>query len=150
MLRRFKWILVCGIAIPLLSYTDRWQIQTVDVGNFWGYTSLQIHINGDAHISYFEEVTICCLGRLKYGRWDGSAWQVYTIEIIDGHPGCYSISLVLDTIDLPRIAYLDVSGGSPTRVLKYASWNDGSLEWDIVTANDGIPIFRPLSLCGGS
>jgi hypothetical protein len=52
---------------------------------------------------------------IKYAYWDGSEWQIQTVDS-EGYVGPYT-SIVLNIGDAPHISYYDESNGA----LKYAS-----------------------------
>ena len=87
-----------------------------DVG---GYSSLAIDENGYPHISYLDYAN----GNLKYAYWDGTNWQIETVDSY-GDVGLYT-SLALDAHGNPHISYYDNSFGD----LKYAFYNGN--EWEI-------------------
>ncbi len=81
------------------------------------YTSLALNSSGYPHISYYREGEP--KGFLKYAAWDGSNWNIETVD--NGRDS----SLALDSSGYPHISYYnDVSGGS----LKYAAWDGSTLE----------------------
>ncbi len=96
---------------------DVWISETVDAGE---NPSLALDSSDNPHISYTSGSD-----SLKYARWDGSAWQIETVDT-----GVSYSELELDSADMPRIAYL-LSDHS----LKYARW-DGSA-WQIETVDSG-------------
>jgi len=140
---------------PHISYFDRtngdlkyagwngleWDSQTVDFTNdsaYVGeYSALALDANDYPHISYFHSGFV---DDLKYARWNGSAWDIQTVDSI-GDVG-YATSLALDANDYPHISYHDFSNGD----LKYASWN--GLEWDsqTVDSTDDVGEYSALAL----
>ena len=108
---------------PVLAAAGIWDLQTVDTREVRG-TSIAIDVNGYPHISYYDGTDpVNC--KLKYARWTGSAWA---IEIVDSPLGaCYNAgtSIVLDSGNLPHIAYSDYAGAT----VKYAGWTGSA--WDI-------------------
>jgi hypothetical protein len=99
-----------------LMYAKRtntsWNMQVVDpeVSNptYDSASDIALDSNGNPHICY-------CAGdflKLKYSSWNGSAWNIQTIDP-DG--GLVEDSLALDSNDNPQIIYSGHSG------LKYAS-----------------------------
>ena len=108
------------------SSAGEWHIEavdpstTVDVGAF---SSLALDSNGYPHISYFDITNL----DLKYARWNGSSWQIETVDSA-GEVGTYT-SLELDSSGYPRISYYDDTNCT----LKYARW-DGDV-WRIETVD---------------
>lgn len=90
---------------------------TLPIDMYYGRkrTSLALDSLGQPHIAYVDH-------GLKYTHWNGTAWQLETVEAFeedDDHLGAW---LALDAGDRPRISYC-WSG------LKYAAW-DGS-QWKL-------------------
>ena len=82
---------------------SEWDLQEVDAEGYQirEATSIALDSQGRAHISY----TLCCvegLRQVKYAHWDGSAWQIDAIALVDTP---LSTSLALDSNDRPHIAY---------------------------------------------
>ena len=107
---------------------SKWKIEIVDPGRFgsadsmisigW-YSSLVIDSNDNPHISYYHKTN----GDLKYAVWNGSGWDVQTVDSI-GDVGS-DTSLTLDSKGYPHISYSGDAG------LKYAVWNGSG--WNIQT-----------------
>jgi hypothetical protein len=111
-----------------------WEITRVDQGKTGAYSSLALDSQNHPHISYHDREN----GDLKYARWDGSNWQIETIDS-SGIVGLYT-SLALDKDGNPHISYIDETNGA----LKYAFW-DGS-QWIIATIDDSGNSWRWTSL----
>ena len=117
---------VATIAIPVrpaLAAAGIWHLQTVDPIEVRG-TSIAVDVNDHPHISYYD-VTDPGNCRLKYARWTGTAWVT---QIVDSPLGACSnagTSIVLDSGNLPHIAYSDYAGTT----VKYARWTGSA--WDI-------------------
>ena len=103
-----------------------WNIATVDsLGNvvigFSGarnITSLDFDSQGLPHISYSDEKI------LKHAFWDGAIWQTEVVLDVSGTSTVLGqlTSMKLDGLDLPHIAYFEVTSKSPlTGVVKYAT-----------------------------
>ncbi len=111
-----------------------WVKTPVDGQGTGSYSSLALDSQNHPHISYHDHMN----GDLKYARWDGSQWQVETVES-SGIVGRFT-SLVVDQDDHPHISYIDVTN----RHLKYAFW-DGS-QWNIEAIDDSGNVWRYTSL----
>jgi hypothetical protein len=99
-----------------------WTIEIVDPYVYQGQrTRLAIDSNGYPHISYDDDTYT----ELKYARWNGSAWNIETLD-----PFGYNVfsSIDLDCNDYPHIAY------HTGNELKYARWNGST--WNITTLSD--------------
>jgi hypothetical protein len=105
---------------------SKWKIEIVDPGRFayddslisigW-YSSLTLDSNDNPHISYYHKTN----GDLKYANWNGSGWNVQTVDS-EGDVGL-DTSLALDSNGNPHISYRGDTG------LKYAVWNGSG--WSI-------------------
>jgi hypothetical protein len=89
-----------------LSYAslenNNWNIQNVDPSSHSGRdSSLSLDSKGYPHISYLDSTHF---SDLKYAEWNGTLWNLTTIET--EYFG-YSSSLILDSADNPRISYYD-------------------------------------------
>jgi hypothetical protein len=115
-----------------------WNIQTVEEYNYYSdsgltHTNMVLDSSGNPHITYIVDSPR--LVSLKYAFWNGSAWNIQTID--QGIAFNQSPNLVLDSKNNPHITYAyaytdkDKLYGSTydTEGLKYASWNE--TEWDI-------------------
>ncbi len=100
-----------------------WVIETVDsIGNR-GCPSLVFDSLDHPNISYIG------VGDLKYSRWDGSAWQIETVD--SSIDAVLDTSLALDSSGNPHIAYHVFTTSDGTHSVKYARW-DGTT-WQIET-----------------
>ncbi len=114
-----------------LSFAGGWHIESVDTYyQSFGDTSIALDSIGYPHISYYSYGGT----RLKYAYWDGSDWDITTVDN-EGFVGDYA-SMALDSFDHPHISYQEEIweevGGFWELVdinLKYAFW-DGST-WNI-------------------
>jgi hypothetical protein len=118
-----------------------WQIETVETGSLplfpgW-YTSIALDSAGWPHISYGAFYCtggspgvpfVCDPDTLKYARYDGTNWQIETVDST-GWTGI-DTSLALDTLDRPHISYFNDSSNQ----LKYAYYDGTS--WHIETVDN--------------
>ncbi len=97
-----------------------WHIETVDSAGYVGeYTSLALDAEGRPHISYClqDPAHWWACDDLKYTHFDGTSWQIETVDNGEGVGG-YT-SLALDAEGRPHISYYDETNGD----LKYA-WKE--------------------------
>jgi parallel beta-helix repeat protein len=127
-----------------------WNIQTVDDSSSPDCSagrgaSLALDSNDNPHISYqyncLEIVPEPHDYRLKYARWNGSAWNIQTVDAV--WIGSYT-SLALDSNDNPHISYCD----DYHPYLKYRRWNGSTwlTETEIVDSTDHASMFMSLAL----
>jgi hypothetical protein len=112
-----------------------WHIETADSTGSVGIegTSLALDSNANPHISYWDEDNEA----LKYAAFNGSTWDIQTIDNA-ADDGDWS-SIALDTNDNPHISYQ----GNNSR-LKYAAFN--GLTWDIETVDSTFNVGTSTSL----
>ena len=109
-----------------------WTNETVDIVNDPGYAvSLQIDALGHAHVAYGDRD-----GRLRYARFNGTGWEIESVDPTAWGTWWYGISLRLDAAANPHIAYFNEGG------LQYAVRNGTG--WD-VSSVDRVPA-RAVSL----
>jgi hypothetical protein len=128
-----------------------WSVQVVDDSYRVGkHNSIALDSNGYPHISYSKYSDNVSL---KYARWDGSAWQIETVDgqSITDYAGCNN-AIALDSNDLPYIVYLgrkDYPSGEYARNLMYAHFNGTSWQTETVDANVDInegSYYSPVSI----
>jgi hypothetical protein len=109
--------------------TMGWVVETIDSPEFVGYyTSIALDSGNRPHISYSKyDVTSRVCDDLKYAYYDGSFWQIETVDSA-GDVGGYT-SIALDSNNRPHISYYDATNDD----LKYAYF-DGSF-WQIETVD---------------
>jgi hypothetical protein len=110
-------------ALAASASAGEWHFEMADEAHWVGWSNdLVLDSSGFAHIAYYDVDN----DSLKYAHWDGSEWQVETLQ--DWVGTCVGgVSIVVDSADRPRIAYrAPYEEGS---ALWYARW-DGS-QWRI-------------------
>lgn len=121
---------------------NTWQIETVDsAGNVGKYTSLALDRNGRPHISYclYDPFSRHCED-LKYAHFDGTAWQIETVDST-GDVGDYT-SLALDASDHPHISYYDHTNND----LKYTHFGSSAWQIEIVDSVGNVGMYTFLAL----
>jgi len=83
--------------------SGEWSIEWVDIegGDVRYENSLTLDSFGYPHVNYSDMYN----DDLKYVRWNGSEWQIETVDS-EGNVG-RSASIVLDSFNRPNISYLD-------------------------------------------
>jgi hypothetical protein len=103
---------------------DRWTFQDVDTNlNAGTACSIAVDGRGRPHIAYYQRDA----GDLRYAAWDGTAFQLTTVDTGGTADVGSSLSLALNAQGQPRIAYYDLT----TRDLKYAVAGPGG--WTVRT-----------------
>jgi hypothetical protein len=121
---------------------SEWRKEVVDHETEWscGYEAYLKLDSGDRpRISYAASIG-GFVAKLKYAEWDGSSWQVETIEDT-GNVG-WNCCLELDSQDRSHIAYRDTCYES----LKYAIKNGSSWDIEIVESGRGVGFCISLEL----
>lgn len=106
-----------------------WDLKTVDPDTGSGkFNSLAINSSGYPEIAYgnveFKNLS------LRYAHWDGKTWNPEILESKNpDHPSSlWSVSMVLDTHDVPHIVYTDVG----KHLVKYVTKHAGKWEFEAV------------------
>lgn len=108
------WIFQASGAVPS-------SVHTVDAsGQAGSYASLDLDSKGNPGISYFDSAN----SHLKYTRWNGTNWDVQTVDS-EWFNGLHN-SIAFDLQDNPHISYMGEQGA-----LKHAYWNGTA--WNIQT-----------------
>ncbi len=103
-----------------------WTYRTVDSANNVGDDcQIAVDSSGQVHIVYHSST----LGTLKYVKGSGTTWGApETIAPSYSSSGwSYSISIHLDSMDRPCVAYIDTSGYLHYTVKTGASWTTGTV-----------------------
>ncbi|MCE5324382.1 Ig-like domain-containing protein [bacterium] len=116
--------------------TNRYWNDVADDGGSYGVTatlglasSLKLDPDsGYPKVSYYDSTN----GDLKYAAWDGTQWQVQTLDGSASNVGSYT-SLALDSDGNPHIAYYDVTNTD----LKYIYLRNGVWKSGIVDGSSG-------------
>ncbi len=124
-MKKRAMILCCILMFTIFSFAE-WRLDYIDGPGVGQSTSLAIDSNNCLHIGY-QDVNN---RYLKYIYYDGSGWQVSTIDE-EEHAGSY-ISLALNSSDQPNIAYYN----NEKKYLKYARYDGNSWQISIVDNPD--------------
>jgi fibronectin type 3 domain-containing protein len=122
-------LLVVGFLIAVVSPISEnaraglWNTQVVDPGYMDYATSIALNSSDYPRISYMDWPN----RDLKFAQWDGSAWQLQTVDTI-GDVG-RDASLALDSNDRAHISYWNMSSSD----LKYAEWTGSG--WNLQTVD---------------
>jgi len=96
-----------------------WQSQNIDTVSYGSYTSLAFDSSGNRHVAYRDNNLNC----LRIANWDGSSWQIETVDPAPGS-GMYC-SMKIDSNDHIGIAY---QNGTPSIMdLMYAWYGEGGI-----------------------
>ncbi len=140
-LKGYPHITYCGVAS--LNYAswngEKWVIETIDPGILYvndalgAYSSLQFDSNGNPCVAYSDEAG----GRLKYASYDGSKWNIETVD--SGVTVTPYNSLALDSNNNPLILYFFNDG------LRYAAHNSNG--WAIQTVDTNPDTYHYIMSC---
>jgi hypothetical protein len=122
---------IISLPRPATAQTS-WIVEVVDSNGDTGWeTSLALNSKGHPHIGY-QDYTNATNHILKYAAWDGSLWNVTTVDSI----GCSYLvgtSIAIDSQDRPWIAYFWTNPSCTEENLKIAHWN--GMAWVNQTVN---------------
>jgi len=120
-----------------------WHIKTVDESDL-SCVSLDVDSSGHPHITYYKRQGPEFHGDLKYAAWDGTDWQIETVD--SGEYTTGYACLALDGSGRAHISY-STQHLSPS-LLKYATQNRSGWQIDIVDGPfaSGLPVWSSLSL----
>jgi hypothetical protein len=139
---------------------SNWTIQTVtqEIGGSRGFLALDS--TGNPAIAYITDVqhnnpdgTVGLRAVLKYASWNGSSWDIQTIDA-EGNFGPFSsIYLALEKNNNPTIMYATETdyqlpppngGGFALSSVKFATWNGSA--WNIQTAFNDLSSYGNMVL----
>jgi hypothetical protein len=126
--------LVSILALADDAWAGEWHVETVDSEHDGLYNSLALDSSGYPHISYYDFSN----SAFKYARWNGSTWQIQTVDA-SGDVGLYT-SLALDSLDHPHISYFN----GTSEDLKYARWNGDIWCKETVDSNGDVGWYTSL------
>ncbi|MGH2541929.1 MAG: hypothetical protein ACRDIB_03980, partial [Ardenticatenaceae bacterium] len=109
--------------------------ELIDIDSSVESISLALDGSGNTHLSYEEA------SDLKYGFWDGAAWQT---ETVDNSGIVFASSLALDAADNPHMSYTVCLAEPCSHVHVRYAHRDGS-GWQSEVVGGSIPIFLGLS-----
>lgn len=141
-MRRLMGLFLILFVMVGVTEAGEWVIETVDLaGDVGKCNSLALDSSGNPHISYYDETN----ENLKYAHWDGSVWQIETVDSVGGvNHYHYGSSLALDSSDNPHISYYD--GNQFIGDLKYARWNGAAWQIETVDSEGNVGVFNSLAL----
>ncbi len=133
---------------------NSWNIQTIDSSESPIFYSMALDSNGNPHVAYFtyhsaqNNVNGSETEDLKYAVWNGSSWNIQTIDRVNVFVDAGTPSIVLDSKNYPHILY-DESvvfkyynqytwnnlSFYSTDNIKYASWTGKSWQIQTVVSN---------------
>ena len=118
-----------------------WTLDQVSGGGVGKHASLALAASGEPRISYLDEAN----GRLMFAARAGLAWTTEPVTTVDSSAAPVGldergISLKVDALDIPHIAFRNATGAS----LGYATKAGG--EWSTSTVDDSGDVGRYLSL----
>ena len=104
-----------------------WSLKTVDADTGSGkFNSMNSNSKGYPEIAYANVEYGNNNVSLRYARWNGQSWDTETLE--RNGTSKWSVSMVLDSNDVPHIAYTDVA----KHLVKYVTRQKGKWEFQTV------------------
>ncbi|MBD3399562.1 MAG: T9SS type A sorting domain-containing protein [Candidatus Coatesbacteria bacterium] len=140
MMKRLFYLAFLVVLLSMATAKE-WYQHWVDENSSIIFASLAFDSSDNAHISYYDGSDYeGSNGDLKYAVWNGTSWQIETVDA-DYSVGRYS-SLALDSSGNPHISYYDASNGD----LKYAVWNGTSWQIETLDSNGYVGKYTSLAL----
>ena len=131
-----------GVVTPsaVVTTAEGWQIETVTPAG--REVAAAMDGRGYPHLSYLkfekprgagEDPKVPYLSTLKYTRWNGAAWELFTVAqapvLTDGYSEYHAPALALDGNGNPHLAYVvnkhEYEYGRPTPYSVYYTYYDG-------------------------
>lgn len=104
-----------------------WESRTIDQTRGSGkFNSVASDSAGNLHVAYANVSAMTA--SLRYAFWNGKSWNVEVLEGITEPYTVFSVSMVLDQVDVPHITYTDVVN----RRVKYATRRGGKWQFEVV------------------
>jgi hypothetical protein len=119
-------IFAASFLLTKISTAATWYTQTVDSnGDVGSFSAIAIDSGGNPHFSYLDYSN----GNLKYGYWDGSAWQTQTAESSSNYVGLYT-SITLDSSNNPHISHYEQQANYDLKYAYYdgTSWQNQTID----------------------
>jgi hypothetical protein len=129
-----------------------WNKEVIDsmngvITNYWytmAYFNTAIAIDSLDHcgIAYISWDQIDSVFFVKYARYDGSAWNVSTVEYDTAwsphlQPSDWAVNLEFNHQNIPIIAFHHIYSGPDSDTIKLARWNDTLNNWIVESVING-------------
>ncbi|UCH50423.1 MAG: hypothetical protein JSV54_05210 [Chloroflexota bacterium] len=101
-------------------------------------TSLALDSSDQPHISFYESDQVHSEGSFKYASYNGTDWQIQTIESGVGSTGGADkvSSIAIDSFDNPHVSFSRLqTTPTVTHIIKYASYNGTDWNTEVVNSN---------------
>ena len=119
-----------------------WDIETVDSGYGTGaLASLRFDPFGNPAIAYWWQGVYKGPSSVKYAHFDGTTWDIKTLDSNGDHPSLAHPSLAFDGSGNPAISYYYW----PSQDLRYARWNGTSWNIETVDSQGNVGEFTSLA-----
>ena len=119
---------------------SNWLLSTVDSFGWVGFdTSIALDSSNNPHISYVYIALPYDYGILKFAHYNGSSWQISTVDSTTLE--CSYTSIALDNSNNPHISYSEDAFG----FLKYAQYEGSNWQISILDQSESTGVFTSLS-----